>query len=66
MNLEELIEKYGEKKAAKIIFKYWKSGKTLDDISRMFNTNKTRVWNLLYKYYPWLRMYRAMKKRGLL
>ncbi|RLC86658.1 MAG: hypothetical protein DRJ03_08100 [Chloroflexi bacterium] len=57
MKLEELIEKYGEKKAAKTVFKYWKSGRTLDQLAAMFETTRTKIWELLKKWYPFLRHY---------
>ena len=55
MNLGELIEKYGEKKAAKIIFKYWKSGVSLNQVAEKFETKKEKLWKLLKKWYPFLR-----------
>jgi len=57
MNLEELVKRYGEKKAAKTVFKYWKAGKTLEEVAVMFETDKDTVRELLTKWYPFLRNY---------
>jgi len=54
VNFKDYVKAKGEKKVAKILFKWLKAGKSPKQIAKLYNAKEEEVLRILKKYYSFL------------